>query len=151
MESNDKAGDFMALGISPKVVEALRAVDVTAPLPVQNEAIPPILAGKDVICQAPTGTGKTLAYLLPMIERIDWETPALQVLILAPSRELVMQIREVGRQLISDTKYLAAIVGATSVPRQIEMLRSKPRMIAGTPGRIHELVKMGRLKKEVQK
>lgn len=115
--------------------------------PIQSKAIPFILEGKDVIAESPTGTGKTLAYLLPLLEKINPDSQSPQALILASSRELVMQINEEVRIWSQDSGINgAAFIGGANVKRQLEKLKKRPQVIAGTPGRIYELIAQKKLK-----
>lgn len=117
------------------------------PTNVQKEAIPSILEGKDLIVEAPTGSGKTLAYALPLIKQINLEQKHVQVVIIAPTRELVMQIAHVIGSFIekSDIR-LAALIGGADIKRQLEKLKEKPQIIIGTPQRIAEIIQMKKLK-----
>ena len=90
---------FDSFGLSEPTMRAIRNKGYTVSTPVQAGCIPPMLAGKDVIAKAPTGTGKTMAFGLPIIERIDRESEAVQALILAPTRELAMQITQELREV----------------------------------------------------
>ncbi|MCY8907329.1 DEAD/DEAH box helicase [Bacillus atrophaeus] len=119
----------------------------TKPTAVQEQTAELIMEGKDVIAESPTGTGKTLAYALPVLERIQPEQKHAQAVILAPSRELVMQIF----QVIQDWKLgselrAASIIGGANVKKQVEKLKKHPHIIVGTPGRVSELIKMKKLK-----
>jgi superfamily II DNA/RNA helicase len=117
------------------------------PTPIQSNAIPPILEGKDVIAESPTGTGKTLAYLLPLLEKLDAEKKSVQAVVLASSRELVMQITEEIRIWSEGSGITgAAFIGGANVNRQLEKLKKRPQIIAGTPGRILELISQKKLK-----
>ncbi|WLD93880.1 DEAD/DEAH box helicase [Alkalihalobacillus sp. AL-G] len=117
------------------------------PTTIQTEAVPFILEGKDVIAESPTGTGKTLAYLLPILERIDVEQNDPQAVILASSRELVMQIFEEVQKWTEDSGIKgASIIGGANPKRQLEKLKKHPQVIIGTPGRVEELIKMKKLK-----
>ncbi|MFJ7830721.1 DEAD/DEAH box helicase [Peribacillus sp. NPDC097284] len=115
--------------------------------PVQTKTIPVIAQGKDVMAESPTGTGKTLAYLLPLLEKIDPEKKSPQALILASSRELVMQINEEIR-IWSEGSGIsgAAFIGGANVKRQLDKLKKHPQVIAGTPGRVYELIAQKKLK-----
>jgi superfamily II DNA/RNA helicase len=115
--------------------------------PIQTKAIPVIIEGKDIMAESPTGTGKTLAYLLPLLEKIDPEKKSPQALILASSRELVMQINEEIR-IWSEKSGItgAAFIGGANVKRQLDKLKKRPQVIAGTPGRIYELIAQKKLK-----
>jgi superfamily II DNA/RNA helicase len=117
------------------------------PTAVQIKTIPLILEGKDVIAESPTGTGKTLAYVLPLLNNIDANKKNAQVVILAPSRELVMQIfDEIKKWSEGSGLTSASFIGGANIKRQVEKLKKSPQVIVGTPGRIHELIKMKKLK-----
>ena len=105
------------------------------------------MEGKDVIAESPTGTGKTLAYLLPLLEKINPDLQSPQALILASSRELVMQINEEVRIWSQGSNIIgAAFIGGANVKRQLEKLKKHPQVIVGTPGRINELIAQKKLK-----
>lgn len=117
------------------------------PTPVQERAIPAILEGKDVIVRSPTGTGKTVAYLLPILNQLDETKEATQAVILAPSRELVMQIFEEIKKWSEGTGISStSLVGGANIKRQMEKLKKRPQLIVGTPGRIWELIQMKKVK-----
>ncbi|MFI8707272.1 DEAD/DEAH box helicase [Bacillus sp. NPDC077411] len=114
---------------------------------IQKQAIPTILEGRDVIAESPTGTGKTLAYLLPLLHKINPEVKQPQVVILAPTRELVMQIHEEVQKFTAGTEISgASLIGGADIKRQVEKLKKHPRVIVGSPGRILELIRMKKLK-----
>lgn len=137
---------FEALQIAPALLAPLQAMNIESPTPIQAEAIPLILAGKDVIAQSQTGTGKTLAYLLPTLHKIDQSLKQLQVMVLVPTRELGMQIIREIEKLTEQSHILAQpLIGGASVSRQIEKLRFHPQIVVGTPGRILELIKAKKL------
>src|SRR5579859_6400218 len=94
MDGDEMAREFAALGLGPDVLRAMTDLGYSAPTPIQRQAIPLLLAGRDIIAQAPTGTGKTAAYGLPMIERLDGQLFAPQALIVTPTRELAIQVAE---------------------------------------------------------
>lgn len=138
--------NFAALGVSGVLAAKLAEHGIEEPSPVQQEAIPLILEGRDVIARSQTGTGKTLAYLLPILQSIKPELKATQKLVLAPSQELAMQIvREAQRYIDSDIGVLG-LIGGAAVKRQIEKLREHPRLVVGTPGRVRELIALKKLK-----
>ncbi|MFD2217089.1 DEAD/DEAH box helicase [Metabacillus endolithicus] len=117
------------------------------PTAIQLKAVPQILEGNDVIAESPTGTGKTLAYVLPLLNKIDVNRKAAQVVILAPSRELVMQIfDEVKKWSEGSGMTSASFIGGANIKRQVDKLKKSPQIILGTPGRIYELIKMKKLK-----
>ncbi|WP_088072132.1 DEAD/DEAH box helicase [Gottfriedia luciferensis] len=133
--------------LSEQTILKLKSNNITKWTAVQEEAIPAILEGKDVIAQSPTGTGKTLAYLLPLINMIDEKEDNPQILIMAPTRELVMQIFQVVQDYTQNTNIkVASMVGGADVKRQIEKLKQKPKIIVGSPGRIAQLIKLKKLK-----
>lgn len=114
---------------------------------IQKQVFEPIVAGKDIVAQSPTGTGKTVAYLLPLLQNIDVQAKQVQVVILAPSQELVMQIfAEVQKWSTGMGMKSASLVGGANIKRQVEKLKGKPQLVVGTPGRILELIKMKKLK-----
>lgn len=114
---------------------------------VQAAAIPYILDGKDVIAESPTGTGKTLAYLLPVLNKINPENKNIQTVILASSQELVMQIfQEVQKWSEGSGIRSASFIGGANVKRQLEKLKKNPQIITGTPGRLLELIKQKKIK-----
>ncbi|HEY9721683.1 MAG TPA: DEAD/DEAH box helicase [Oscillatoriaceae cyanobacterium] len=143
---------FSDLGISPARVERLEAQGITEPSPVQAAALPPQLSGRDALVEAPTGTGKTLAYLLPLLARLDAVPPAEgnpappQALVLVPTPELAMQVRDVARGLWEGAQGdVVAIAGGGNPARQVETLKKSPRVVIGTPGRLLEFVKTKKL------
>ncbi len=117
------------------------------PMPIQTKMIPAMLEGKDVVAESPTGTGKTLAYALPLIQMVDGDAPKIQALIITPSQELSMQIVNVIRELVEGTSVtVTQLIGGANMQRQIEKLKKKPTIVVGTPGRLNELVKDKKLK-----
>lgn len=142
-------GTFDDLGVPPELVAALEKQRITAPTAIQVAAIPPLLAGQDAYVNAPTGTGKTLAYLLPLFCHIAREEAATQVVIVAPTHELAIQIqRQCGELAVNAGWPIRSLllVGGTSIDRQLEKLKKKPHVVIGTLGRIHDLTDMGKLK-----
>ncbi|HZG73460.1 MAG TPA: DEAD/DEAH box helicase [Chondromyces sp.] len=139
---------FPALtNMKPFLQQAWEKSGFEEPTAIQEKALPVILEGRDLIAESPTGTGKTLAYLLPLLERIDSSKKNVQAVILASSRELVMQIAEEIRVWGGEGGITAAsFIGGANVKRQLEKLKKQPQVVAGTPGRIQELIKMKKLK-----
>lgn len=114
---------------------------------VQEQAIPFIIEGGDVLAEAPTGSGKTLAYLMPLIEKVDPEKKHTQVLIMASSHELVMQIHQEVQTWTKESGISSmTMIGGANVNRQIDKLKKKPQIVVGTPGRVYELIQKKKLK-----
>ncbi|MCY9657625.1 MULTISPECIES: DEAD/DEAH box helicase [Paenibacillus] len=135
---------FASLGIREKLVGVLQASGVIEPTPIQREAIPVLLKGTDVIAQAQTGTGKTLAFVLPILETIDVESADVQALILTPTRELAIQITNELKGLVQVTgvKVLAAY-GGQDVEKQLRKLQGNIHIVVGTPGRLLDHLRRG--------
>ena len=131
----------------PFLQEAWERARFTELMPVQEQAIPLLREGKDVLAEAPTGTGKTLAYVIPALEKIEAEEPHVQVVITAPTRELVMQIHQVIQLFAQGSGIKSgAFIGGVELKRQYERLKKKPQIIVGTPGRLVELIDSKKLK-----
>ncbi|WP_342429847.1 DEAD/DEAH box helicase [Neobacillus sp. FSL H8-0543] len=114
---------------------------------IQEAAIPVILEGKDLIAESPTGTGKTLAYLLPLLNKIDPTSQSLQAVVLASSQELVMQVYQEFQKWSEGSGIRGtSIIGGANVKRQLEKLKKRPHMIFATPGRLMELIKQKKVK-----
>ena len=110
-------------------------------MPIQTKMIPEFLEGQDIVAQSPTGTGKTLAFVLPLLHLVEASKKQTQGLIIVPSQELAMQITDVIREWIAGTDItVAAMIGGANIKRQIERLKKKPTIIVGTPGRVFELI-----------
>lgn len=140
---------FADLLLPPDLILALSKQQISDPTPIQGAAIPPLLAGKDAYLHAETGTGKTLAYLLPLFARIDPALAATQVVIVAPTHELAIQIHRQACELAQNAKRAiraVLLIGGTPTDRQIEKLKAKPQVVVGSPGRIVELIGRGKLK-----
>ncbi|WP_201450103.1 DEAD/DEAH box helicase [Pontibacillus sp. HMF3514] len=117
------------------------------PTAIQTKVSAPIHNGKDVIAKSPTGSGKTLAYLLPLLNKVDTEKKHVQVVILASSHELVMQIhQEVQKWTQGSGISSTTLIGGANMKRQIEKLKKKPNVVIGTPGRVSELINQKKLK-----
>ena len=129
---------FRELGISEPILRALDQKGYGYPTKVQAEAIPLLMQWRDVLAKAPTGTGKTFAFGIPLIERIDAESDTLQGLILAPTRELAIQICDELRGLLTFTKNIrvAVVYGGANIETQIKQLQKKPQIVVATPGRL---------------
>ena len=129
---------FQDLGLSEAMLKALEKKGYGYPTTIQAEAIPHFMEWKDVIAKAPTGTGKTFAFGIPMIEHIDAESDAVQGLILAPTRELAIQIGDELRGLLTYYKGIrvAVLYGGASIGPQIKQMERKPQIVVATPGRL---------------
>ncbi len=133
---------FSELPLSSALQQKLAAAQFTNPTPIQARAIPPALEGKDVIGTAQTGTGKTLAFLIPIIEMLNRE-PSRQIsaLILLPTRELAMQVHEQHENLRSkNTPQAALVIGGASEKTQIQGLRAGSSIVIATPGRLQDFI-----------
>jgi ATP-dependent RNA helicase DeaD len=137
MDSTATTTTFAGLALSAETLASLDAKGYSSPTPVQQEAIPLALAGKDLVVQSRTGTGKTAAFGVPMVEKIDPARPVVQAVALAPTRELAVQvaqeIAEIGR---GRGVKVETVYGGDSMERQLEGIRAGAQVIAGTPGRV---------------
>ncbi|MBP2241919.1 superfamily II DNA/RNA helicase [Cytobacillus eiseniae] len=133
--------------LKPFIQNVWEKSEFAQPTTIQTKAIPTALEGKDLIAESPTGTGKTLAYLLPLLEKIDSEKRAVQAVIIAPSQELVMQIlQEIQKWGEGSGIRAASFIGGANTKRQLEKLKKHPQIALGTPGRMLELIKQKKLK-----
>lgn len=134
---------FDELGLSDATMRAVRNKGYEISTPVQAGCIPPMLEGKDVIAKAPTGTGKTMAFGIPVIERIDAESEKVQAVILAPTRELAMQITDEMREIAvcHEGVRLVCLYGGQPIGKQINALKRKPQIVVATPGRLSDHMK----------
>jgi ATP-dependent RNA helicase RhlE len=138
-------GSFFGLGIAPGLLAVLDALKFTVPTPIQEAAIPIAVEGKDVVGVAQTGTGKTLAFGIPMVQRLAQGRG--RGLVLVPTRELAAQISEDLARFVRAFKLRAAVViGGESMSRQIRQLQQHPHIIIGTPGRLNDLLEQRQLK-----
>jgi ATP-dependent RNA helicase RhlE len=141
--SGSPSPSFSDLSLSPESLRALDAAGFEHPTPVQARAIPPAIAGKDVIGTAATGTGKTAAFLLPIIERLAGK-PGTRALVLAPTRELALQI---GEELVRFGRGRgvrgAVVIGGVGMGAQTEALRKGPEIVIATPGRLVDHLQQG--------
>jgi len=133
--------NFSELSVSPSLKERLLAARFTIPTPVQAAAIPQALEGKDVIATAQTGTGKTLAFLIPMIERLLTQSkPGISALVLVPTRELAMQVATQYNALRGKLPQAALVVGGLPERAQLQAIRSGARLMVATPGRLQDFL-----------
>ena len=140
---------FADLAVPADLVAALAKQQITEPTAIQVAALPVLLAGKDAYLHAETGTGKTLGYLLPIFTRLDAALAATQVIIVAPTHELAIQIQRQCTDLAQNAGWpvrTLLMIGGTSMDRQLDKLKKKPHVVVGSHGRIRELLGMGKLK-----
>ena len=135
---------FAELKVCAETVELLKQMGIKKPMPVQEQAIPALFAGRDVIARAQTGTGKTLAFLVPMVERLDAAKPFVQALVITPTRELAQQIAVELKKLLggSEVKVLA-VTGGRDFEAQKHKLDGKSHVLIGTPGRLLDHIRKG--------
>ena len=147
MSENQVLPSFTELGLSDPILKALNDVGYETPSPIQAAAIPPLLEGRDLLGQAQTGTGKTAAFALPLLSRLQSGDNSTRILILAPTRELAIQVAEACQ---SYAKYMQdfhvlPIYGGSSYETQIRALRRGAQVVVGTPGRVMDLMRKGKL------
>ncbi len=147
MTDSAPAPDFAALGLPAPVLAAVEALGYEAPTPIQARTIPALLAGRDVLGQAQTGTGKTAAFALPALTRIDPTLRAPQALVLAPTRELALQVAEAFQQYAQQLPgfQVLPVYGGQAYPPQLRALKRGPQVIVGTPGRVMDHMRSGAL------
>ena len=142
------ANPFLELGLSEKLVNSLSSLGFEEPTPIQTKAIPVLLEGRDVLGQAATGTGKTAAFSLPLIQRycLDTEPGKPQVLILTPTRELCIQVSEAINSFArSSGVYVLPVYGGQDYSRQIKALSRGVQIVVATPGRALDHIRRGTL------
>ncbi len=134
---------FETMELNKSLVEALKKANITVPTEIQTKVIPEAQKNKDLIIQSETGTGKTLAYLLPLFEKIDTQKKEMQAIVLVPTHELAIQVERQIEMLSQNSDLKATstpIIGDVNILRQIEKLKLKPHIIVGTACRILELI-----------
>lgn len=135
--------NFNELGISARLVNILEKLGITEPTEIQTETIPYALAGRDILASAETGSGKTAAFLLPILERLKQPEPT-RALILVPTRELALQIETNARSYrLSARQRIVSVVGGESAYKQIKALRLGVDILIATPGRLNDLIERG--------
>lgn len=136
--------NFESLGLHSDLLRSINKMGYEKPTPIQAQAIPIALDGRDIMGSAQTGTGKTAAFAIPVIEKL-MNDPNGSALILTPTRELGKQIMDIMRQLIGSQTHIksAFIIGGESIGKQFKQLRANPRLIVGTPGRVNDHLKRG--------
>jgi len=139
---------FKSLGVSSEMLKVLEKKGFEAPTPIQEKCIPALLKGdRDIIAQAQTGTGKTAAFGIPILERMSEKLRNVQVLILTPTRELAIQVAEEINSLKGKKRFnIVPIYGGQSISLQLRQLRKGVDIVVGTPGRVLDHLKRGTLK-----
>jgi len=129
--------NFSDLQVNDTLVALLKKKGIKEPTPIQEQALPAILSGTDIIAQSQTGTGKTLAFLLPMFQKFDASSSKVQGLIVTPTRELAIQITEVANMLNHDGAFgILSAYGGQDIGKQLKKLKNKTHLIIATPGRL---------------
>ena len=142
MESNDII-KWDQLELKDNLLRGIYGHGFEDPSPIQRKAIAPIMTGKDVIAQAQSGTGKTGAFTIATIQRIDETMNEIQGLILAPTRELAIQIHSVASKMGTFVENLscAVVIGGRAIDQDVKELEKGPQIVVGTPGRVHDLIR----------
>lgn len=139
----EQATTFESMGLRSSVIKGLKAAGFSYPTKIQAQLIPPIMAGKDVLGQAKTGTGKTAAFALPLLHKCDKDTPS-QALVLVPTRELCLQVAREFNELGQFTPiHACAVYGGERIKTQVDALQRNPQIIVSTPGRLMDMVQRG--------
>ena len=148
MSEHESSVNFKSFGLSDALIKVLDEVGYETPSAIQEQCIPHLLSGHDVIGQAQTGTGKTAAFSLPLIDRIDISTNQVQLLVLAPTRELAIQVSEAVQTYARHLKgfHVLPIYGGQSYDIQLRPLKRGVHVVVGTPGRVMDHIKKGTLK-----
>ncbi len=138
---------FSALGLSKPTLRALDAMGFATPTPIQSRTIPLMMDGRDIIAKAPTGTGKTCAFGIPLIECLNPDMKDLQAVVICPTRELCEQITQDLRALIrfNPAIRIAAVYGGQSMGKQVEALKKHPHIVVATPGRLLDHMSRGNI------
>ena len=147
VDETEAESGFARFGLPDSVLEALKRCGYEQPSPIQAAAIPELMLGRDLLGQAQTGTGKTAAFALPLLARIDQEARHPQVLVLAPTRELAIQVSENFQRYAACTRgvHVLALYGGSDFRDQIQKLRRGVQVIVGTPGRVMDHMRQGTL------
>ncbi|GAA4351449.1 DEAD/DEAH box helicase [Kangiella taiwanensis] len=148
MTSKDTPTSFSELELAPAVLKAIQEVGYEQPSPIQQASIPVLLTGRDIIGQAQTGTGKTAAFALPLLSKIDPKDRTTQVLVLAPTRELALQVAEACQTYAKhmDQFTILPIYGGQRYDTQLRQLKRGAQVVVGTPGRVMDHIRRGTLK-----
>jgi len=143
---------FDALGVSGDLIAALAKQNISIPTEIQKSAIPDLIEGKDLVGSSETGSGKTFAYLIPLLMKIDTERKENQAIIVAPTHELAMQIHREIETLVKDSGLeitSSQCIGGANIKRQIDKLKSRPQIITGSAGRIIELMEKRKISVDI--
>ena len=145
--TSDKLTSFAQLALPPEIIQAVGDVGYEAPSPIQAASIPPLLDGRDIVGQAQTGTGKTAAFALPLLSRLDPALARPQLLVLTPTRELAIQVAEAVQTYARHLRdvHVLPVYGGQSMGLQLKQLRRGVHVVVGTPGRIHDHLRRGTL------
>ena len=146
--SSDQITSFAHLALAAPILKAVDEVGYESPSPIQAAAIPPLLEGRDLLGQAQTGTGKTAAFALPLLSRLDLSLQQPQLLVLAPTRELAIQVAEAMQTYARHLKgfHVLPVYGGQSMEAQLRPLKRGVHVVVGTPGRIQDHLRRGTLK-----
>ncbi|MBD3670806.1 MAG: DEAD/DEAH box helicase [Gammaproteobacteria bacterium] len=144
---------FADLGLSAPVLQAVQEIGYESPSPIQAESIPVLLSGRDLLGMAQTGTGKTAAFALPLLSRLDISLAQPQILVLAPTRELAIQVAEAMQAYARNMKgfHILPVYGGQGMDTQLRQLRRGVHVVVGTPGRIQDHLRRGTLKLDALK
>ena len=139
---------FDELGLASDVLAAVNEVGYEIPSPIQAQTIPHLIDGMDLLGHAPTGTGKTAAFALPLLSRLDMKSKNVQVMVLAPTRELAIQVAEAFQRYASKIKgfHVLPVYGGQPYLGQIKALKRGVQVVVGTPGRVMDHMRKGTLK-----
>lgn len=140
---------FLELGISESLIQALSSCNITTPTTVQKEVIPEIKKGDNILFQSETGTGKTYAYALPLIQNLENDEnihKSVRLLIAAPTYELASQLKTTLGKILPAPHKVMLCIGGAPIKRQAESLKEKPDIVIGNPARLLELIRLGKLK-----
>lgn len=146
--SNTAQTTFDTLGVSAHLVAALQKLNITAATPIQTQTIPLLLEGKDILASAQTGTGKTIAYLLPILQGLLESNDDSTALILVPTRELAVQVKDSILDVLGrgSSIFTAVLIGGEPMARQFAQLKRRPRIVVATPGRLNDHLQRGSVK-----
>lgn len=150
MTQNQTITSFDELGLSPAVLKSIKQVGYEQPSPIQSASIPVLMSGKDIIGQAQTGTGKTAAFALPMLSKLDANDSNTQLLVLAPTRELAIQVAEACQSYAKNMPGMNVlpIYGGQRYDTQLRQLKRGAQIVVGTPGRVMDHIRRGTLNLE---